>query len=191
MRIEICGCIAAGKTTLCQTLAQKNLLTIFERFQENPFWKIFYQEPSKFAFETEITFLLQHYHAIKKQPLTNNYAFDFSLLQDMAYADINLIGKRKKLFNELVENLIEEICYPDFLIYISCHPKIALKRIHQRSRDAENIISISYLEELSAAIEHQIAAVENTLPVLRVDGSTYEFRKSLFKEIERLFFIKE
>lgn len=190
MRIEICGCIASGKTTLCQTLAQKNFLTIFERFKENPFWEIFYQEPSKFAFETEITFLLQHYHSIKKQSLTNNYAFDFSLVQDKAYADINLKGEQKKLFTGLVENLIEEICYPDFLIYISCPPEIALKRIQQRSRDAENIISISYLEELSAAIEHQIASVEHTIPVYRVDGSTYEFHKSLFQEIDRLFFHK-
>lgn len=186
MRIEICGCIAAGKTTLCQTLAQKNLLPVFENFQENPFWKAFYQEPAQFAFETEITFLLQHYHAIKKQALTDNCVFDFSLLQDMAYADINLAGERKKLFAALVDNLIQEICYPKLLIYLTCPPEIALKRIQQRNRDAESSISISYLEDLSAALEQRINAAEQTSPVLRIDSARFDFRQNLPLEIEEL-----
>lgn len=187
MRIEICGCIAAGKTTLCQALAQKNLLPIFENFQENPFLKAFYQDPIQFAFETEITFLLQHYHAIKKQALRDNCVFDFSLLQDMAYADINLVGERKKFFAALVENLIQEISYPNLLIYLTCPPEIALKRIKQRNRDSETTISISYLEDLGAALEQRINAVKQTSSILRIDSTKFDFRQHLPFEIKHLF----
>lgn len=186
MRIEICGCIAAGKTTLCQTLTQKKLLSVFENFQENPFWKDFYQDPVQFAFETEITFLLQHYHAIKKQSPTDNCIFDFSLLQDMAYADINLTGVRKKIFTDLAKNLIQEIGYPDLLIYITCPPKIALERIQQRNRDVESSISLSYLEELSAAIEQRINSARHTPSVVQIDSAKFDFRQNLPLEIEHL-----
>lgn len=185
MRIEICGCIAAGKTTLCQTLAQKKLLPIFEKFQENPFWKDFYQDPSRYAFETEVTFLLQHYHAIKKQPPSNKHVFDFSLLQDIAYADINLTGERKKLFTNLVENIIEEIKSPDLLIYITCPPEIALKRIQQRNRDEENTISLTYLEELNYSLEQRVISATYASYVLRIDSVSFDFRQNIPLELEQ------
>ena len=64
-RIEICGGIASGKTTLANLLARSNIDPILEDFQTNLFWRAFYADPAGTAFETEITFLLQHYHQIK------------------------------------------------------------------------------------------------------------------------------
>lgn len=68
MRIEICGGIASGKTTLAKLLEENGIgKAIYENFEKNPFWEAFYKNPSKYAFETEIAFTLQHYHEIKKK----------------------------------------------------------------------------------------------------------------------------
>ena len=60
--IEVAGCIASGKTTFVRILEVESLEGIFEDHTINPFWKTFYTDPSTCAFETEISFLLQHYH---------------------------------------------------------------------------------------------------------------------------------
>ena len=40
-RVEICGNIASGKTTLCQKFQGRKFLPIFEEFQKNPFYEDF------------------------------------------------------------------------------------------------------------------------------------------------------
>ena len=68
MRIEICGGIASGKTSLAKLLEEHTIGTvIYEDFKVNPFWEAFYNNPGEYIFETELTFTLQHYHEIKKR----------------------------------------------------------------------------------------------------------------------------
>lgn len=178
-RIEICGSIAAGKTTLCQTLARQGFSSYFEQFQANPFWRDFYDDPIHFAFETELAFLLQHYHTIKKNISSSKSAFDFSLLQDLAYADINLPEKLKAIFKMVLDELLKEIGLPHLLIQLTCPPQIALQRIHQRKRDVESSITIEYLEALNSALDQRVASFSSTLPVLQIDSTAVDFRTTL------------
>lgn len=64
-RVEFCGGIASGKTTLTKLLQIENLTSVFEDFGKNPFYRAFYHDPVGTAFETELTFLSQHYHLEK------------------------------------------------------------------------------------------------------------------------------
>src|SRR5207302_1694437 len=65
IRIEICGGIASGKTTFASLFEQQAKI-IYEDFQAVPFWQDFYAAPAEHAFETELSFLLQHYHQVKR-----------------------------------------------------------------------------------------------------------------------------
>ena len=60
--IAVEGVIGAGKTSLAQmlgdTLAAK---VVLEKFEENPFLKDFYRDPERYAFQTQIFFLLTRY----------------------------------------------------------------------------------------------------------------------------------
>ena len=78
MFIEICGAIASRKPTLCSTIGNNGVNTAFEKFHKNPFFEDFYTDQSSFSFETEITFLLQHYHEIKKRMKLDMICYDFS-----------------------------------------------------------------------------------------------------------------
>src|SRR5258708_34419241 len=92
--IEVCGVIASGKTSVATAL-QDMIHAEFEEFSKNPFFEAFYQDPSRNAFETELTFALQHYHQIKVSASdVPAVCFDFSPELDLAYANLNLEGER-------------------------------------------------------------------------------------------------
>lgn len=176
MRIEICGNIASGKTTLCQRMAKTGCFPLYENFQNNPFFEDFYEDPVAFSFETEITFLLQHYNLIKKQKTDTLLVCDYSLLLDMAYADVNLSGNRHRIFFDIVAELQQEIGPPARIIQLVCPEQVLLERIIQRSRDAENSITIAYLSSLHKALTLRVKEFSSQVPTLTVDSHAIDFR---------------
>lgn len=184
--IEICGGIAAGKTTLCQRLSERGLRTVFEDFQTNPFWKDFYNDPQKYAFETELSFHLQHYSSIKSNIKHGAFACDFSLVQDMAYADINLTHSRHKLFCDVAKELRNEVCFPKILIHVYCSEEIQLQRIQSRRRSPEEKIAKTYLASLNIALKKRILQIDKFCHIIHIDSSKTDFRYTLPVELENV-----
>lgn len=178
-RVEICGNIASGKTTLCQGLAKKEFQPLYEEFQKNPFFEDFYIDPAAYSFETEVTFLLQHYHSIKKQKASPQLATDYSFLLDMAYADVNLSGSRLNIFFEILQELQLELGLPSRIIHLICPDEVLLKRIIKRSRDAETTITIDYLNSLSRAISLRVKQFSTQIPTLTIDSNAIDFTSGL------------
>ena len=91
MRIEICGGIATGKTTLTKQLSHMGFGGVFEDFSSIAFLSDFYETPELYTYETEIAFLLQHTYQIKKRSFAGKVIVcDYSIEQDFAYAVNNL-----------------------------------------------------------------------------------------------------
>ena len=187
-RIEICGNIASGKTTLCQGMAKKGFHPIYEDFHKNPFFENFYADPIAYSFETEITFLLQHYHLIKKQKISSLLACDYSLLLDMAYADVNLAGNRLKIFFEIVEELQKELGLAAQIIHLVCPEEVLLQRIITRSRDPETSITIDYLSSLHKAISLRVKYLSSQGPVITIDSHAINFTSGIegIQELESI-----
>lgn len=173
IRIEICGGIASGKTTLTKLLENSNLgKGVFEDFKANQFWKAFYQEPGKFIFETEVTFTLQHYHQIKKE-LSDLIICDYSLLLDHAYADIGLTDTKYKIYESLLFELYSDIDFPTLIIFLECSSNEELKRIQHRNRDVESDISIDFLDSLNSAVSERLT--KEKIKILKIDSEKYNF----------------
>lgn len=181
--LEICGGIATGKTTLCQKLSEKGMRAIFEDFQTNPFWENFYCEPQLFAFETELSFHLQHYSSIKINLKQKKFVCDFSLVQDLAYADINLNYRRHELFCDVANELRDEVGFPKVLIYIYCPEVVQLHRIQARNRLPERTITENYLRALNVALEKRVHQLEGVCRVVRIDSSKIDFRAGIPENI--------
>lgn len=182
MLIEICGGIASGKTTLCTALNNIGAHPVKENFHANPFLEDFYGNPPFFAFETELSFLLQHYSSIKKAKTAKCHekiCFDFSLEQDCAYADLNLTGKKLALFYALETELRAEIGYPDKLIYLTCPPEVLLQRIKKRNREVEQSITLDYLASLNAALGSRVNLIKDSISVITINTNEVDFRISL------------
>jgi deoxyadenosine/deoxycytidine kinase len=110
--VEVCGGIAAGKTTFASLMKRLDLEPIFEDFKKSPFWKAFYCNPGKYIFETEASFILLHYHQIKKaldSTKGDKVICDFSFLLDLAYAKMGLTDTKLKAFECVLDEIKEDI----------------------------------------------------------------------------------
>lgn len=175
-RIEICGGIASGKTTLANLLPRLDIKPILENFKTNPFWKAFYADPINTAFETEITFLLQHYHQIKTFGKSGSeIVSDFSMYLDLAYAHVTLRQDKREIFLSVYREVEKELGAPSLLIHLKCDPEIELRRIRERGRDVENSISIEYLQHINTQLERILTEKAYPHKLLVINSDLLDF----------------
>ncbi len=190
MRIEICGGIASGKTTLARLLARNNITPILERFRDNPFYEAFYRDPVAHAFETEITFLLLHYHQIKiVSQKKKRICCDFSLVLDHAYAQVTLPRAQLKTFRDLQMFLRPQLPRRDLLIHLVCDADSELARIRKRGRGTETRITHTYLNALNRSLARRVDSLGRSECVLSINSTRRDFahseavRRQVLKEV--------
>ena len=177
--IEIAGCIASGKTSLAKTLAGGSVTGIYEDYEGNPFWKSFYLDPSTYAFEAEISFLLQHYHYVKRavRESSGTLVMDYSFELDMAYARIGLRGSKNRIFSQIYDEIRHEIGFPSVLVYITCRAEESFRRVHKRGRAVEQNITVEFLAELQSQLDERIEEISKEVSVFEFDSETTNFRE--------------
>ena len=169
--IEICGCIGAGKTTFASNMEAYGHVPIIENLNLNPYLELFHKNPSKVCFEAELTFLIQHYHLIKNSSsYTENRICDFSLVLDRTYSGLLLPPERDKLFNRLVDEMVNEICLPRAIVYLRCPLGILLDRIRARNRPFEQQISSKQLIPLIETLERKLDDVSKEVKIIALDS---------------------
>ncbi len=174
-RVEICGGIASGKTTLANLLRSEDRPIVLEDFSSNPFWRAFYADPNNTAFETEITFLLQHYHQIKIADNQKPFVCDFSLFLDYAYAQVTLKGSRFEIFERVYNEVRSHVSPPSLLVHLQCEPAVELERIRARGRDAETSITLDYLKSLNECVDTLVSKLPKTQKVLKLNSVIHDF----------------
>ena len=177
-RIEICGGIAAGKTTFALLMKRTDLDPIFENFKKSPFWEAFYRNPGKYIFETEVSFILLHYHQIKKaleSTKSDKLICDFSFLLDLAYAKIGLTGTKLKTFECVLDEIRKDLPKPNLIVYLVCDAKTELERIRRRARTEENSINLEFLDSLNKALHQEVDKIQGTLPIITIDSAKKDF----------------
>ncbi|MBO5110542.1 MAG: deoxynucleoside kinase [Clostridia bacterium] len=170
-RVELIGCTASGKTTLCKTMQKLGWNAIYEPYMQNPFLTSFFQGYDC-AFEVQMCFLLQHYNKIKScANLDSQSICDFSLSLDDIYATILLNEKEKSIYNELLAHIRYVIGYPRYIIKIECPDATILNRISIRGRAYEKSVDVNFIQELNDRIN--CFAIPNNFIV--VDSSLINF----------------
>jgi len=163
MYIAIEGVIGVGKTTLARLLqpsfAAKLLLEIFE---ENPFLSDFYSDRERYAFQTQIFFLLSRYHQQRKgmrEALESNtwLISDYTFEKDRLFAEVNLTGDELETYYKVHEALAEKITRPDLIVYLRADTEVLMHRIAQRDRPYERLMDVSYIETLNKTYENRYA----------------------------------
>jgi deoxyadenosine/deoxycytidine kinase len=192
-RIEICGGIAAGKTTFALLIKTNKILPITENFKKNPFWKAFYRNHGKYNFETEISFALLHYHQIKLALDANkDYIIcDFSFLLDLGYAKIGLSNSQLKAFEHVLDEIQIELSKPDLIVYLYCDAQTELSRIKKRSRPEESSISFEFLESLNRALALEVKKIKTQVPVITINSAENDFANNEATKKEMVILINE
>jgi deoxyguanosine kinase len=180
MYIAIEGVIGVGKTTLARMLAPSfEAEVLLEVFEENPFLSDFYSDRARYAFQTQIFFLLSRYHQQRRgvraildagKPLLSDYTF----AKDSLFAHINLVGDELEMYKRVHEALAEKIVLPDLLVYLRADTDVLMQRIASRDRSYERNIERGYIEELSRAYEDFFTRSYTETPVLLIDTNSLD-----------------
>lgn len=176
-RAEICGGIASGKTSLATALSMAGIPAVFEDFRANPFYEAFYSDPPGNAFETEITFLLQHFHQLKRALRTSAaIAFDFGLSLDLAYSKVTLGAEDRRVFHSVFAAVLEKLGLPSLVVRLRCSASVEQLRIRARGRAAERGIELAYLERLEVELDDALSeAPFSSVPRVELDSEHINF----------------
>ncbi|HRO98224.1 MAG TPA: deoxynucleoside kinase [Flavobacteriales bacterium] len=151
--IAIEGLIGAGKTTLARRLAAMvHGRLVLEEFDDNPFLPRFYQEPERYAFSVELSFLAQRYHQLKRvteQDLFSNCTIaDYSIGKSLVFAHVTLPPDEYALFMDLYGIMYADLPQPDLIVYLHLGIERVRERIRSRGRSYEQQIGVDYLMQL-------------------------------------------
>jgi deoxyadenosine/deoxycytidine kinase/NTP pyrophosphatase (non-canonical NTP hydrolase) len=177
--IAIEGVIGVGKTTLARMLQDhlKSAL-LLEVFEENPFLSSFYADRARYAFQTQIFFLLsrfrQQHQGVPGFVAEGSLISDYIFAKDRLFAQLNLTGDEWEMYKRIHTALAEQIVEPDLIIYLQADTDVLMGRIAQRDRPFERDMDRSYIESLRIAYEKFFAASQAT-PVLWIDTNQLNF----------------
>ncbi len=177
--IAVEGPIGVGKTTLArllQPLFSGGLL--LEVFEENPFLAAFYGDRARYAFQTQLFFLLSRYRhqkaevpaALLNGPLVSDYIF----AKDRLFAELNLAGDELALYESVHVALAERVRVPDVVVYLRASLPTLMARIAFRDRSYERNMDAGYIETLSHAYDRFFSAY-SAGTVLEVDTTDLNF----------------
>ncbi len=175
MYFAIEGVIGVGKTTLARLLQpafQANIL--LEVFEENPFLSSFYGDRERYAFQTQIFFLLSRYHQQHQgipQAVANGASLisDYTFEKDALFAKINLKGDELDMYYRVHEALAEKIQRPDLMVYLRADTPLLLQRIAMRDRPYERDMDPGYIEQVNNAYDDFFLNTPHSTPVLVIE----------------------
>ncbi len=175
MYVAIEGVIGVGKTTLARLLRPMlETEILLEIFEENPFLSDFYGDRARYAFQTQIFFLLSRYHQQRRTvpdllAAGKSLISDYTFAKDALFARINLKGDELEMYNKVHEALGEKIPKPDLIVYLRADTNTLMQRIALRDRPYERNMEQGYINLLNRAYEDFFTKPYTGSPVLTID----------------------
>jgi len=171
--IAIEGVIGVGKTTLARLIRDSfEAELLLEVFEENPFLSDFYADRERYAFQTQIFFLLsryrQQYRVIGPTLSHSALISDYSFAKDRLFAYLNLAGDELEMYERVHNVLAEKIPMPDLIVYLRADVDTLMDRIATRDRPYERAMSREYIADLRRAYERFFSDYYDA-PVLVID----------------------
>jgi deoxyguanosine kinase len=192
--IVVEGPLGVGKTSLVKLLAESlNANTVLERAGENPFLEKFYQDRAKYAFQTQIFYLLTRYQQqqeiLQTDLFRQNLVSDYLFAKDRIFAFLNLSEDELVLYEWVYQLLDQKVVKPDLVIYLQAPVSVLSKRIRKRALWYEKNIEEEYLQKVSKAYSNFFFQYNDT-PLLVINTSSIDFvkrktdLKNLLREIQ-------
>ena len=174
--VAIEGVIGVGKTTLARYL--KEILDgtlVLEVFEENPFLSSFYQDRDRYAFQTQMFFLLSRYRQLQAldrmpRPIVSDYMF----AKDTLFAHQTLRGDELMMYERVYAALSENAVHPDLVVYLRADTATLMERIAVRDRPYERGMDESYIDGLRIAYEHFFTNFDSD-HLLRIDTGNLDY----------------
>lgn len=193
--IVIEGNIGAGKTSLATKISEQyNGQLILERFEENSFLPKFYQDPEKYAFPLELSFLAERYNQLKeliaKKDIFKKFVIaDYFIDKSLIFAQKNLQNDEYLLYYKLFKIINPILPKPDIIAYLYKNIDNLARNIKQRGRSYEQNIPDHYLSRIQDGYLSYISQLKNQR-ILIVDTNEIDFvnNESDYEKIVNIIF---
>tara|TARA_B100000131_G_scaffold110604_1_gene107550 strand:+ start:164 stop:799 length:636 start_codon:yes stop_codon:yes gene_type:complete len=152
--IAVEGTIGVGKTSLARILAEEiQGRLVLEEFEDNPFLKEFYQDRKRWAFQTQINFLIsRYYQQLRLQQIdmfADKIVSDYMFAKDKLFAQTSLDDNEMILYKKLANIFEKNITPPDLVIFLQSDVDRLMENIKKRGRSYERDIDWEYLSQLN------------------------------------------
>ncbi len=178
--LAIEGNIGAGKTSLSTMISEEiNALLILEEFADNPFLAKFYEDPKRYAFPLELSFLAERFSQLKKelsQPdlFREHVVSDYFLSKSLIFSRANLEGDEYELFSRMFYLILQQLPKPELLVYLYLDVDKLKENIKKRGRPYEQSIESDYLMSIQKSYFDFIRQ-QNDQRVLIIDTNGIDF----------------
>lgn len=187
--IVVDGPIGVGKTSLVDLLSERlGARKLLEVAEDNPFLPTFYKDPRRYAFQTQLWFLLNRFRQqqelgqfdLFRQTLVADYLF----AKDKIFAYLTLEDHELALYERVHALLQVRVPTPDLVIFLQATTDALLQRIAIRGKGYEREIGRKYLDDLNAAYTHFFFHYTAS-PLLVVNTSDIDFvnRREDFEDL--------
>lgn len=180
--IAIEGNIGAGKTSLATKIANDhNGRLILEQFDDNPFLAKFYDNPERYAFPLELSFLAERYQQLRTE-LSNQELFhdftisDYFLNKSVIFARKTLNEDEYQLFFRLFNIMNTNLPRPELLVHLYVNTRRLQTNIQMRGRSYEQKIPDDYLEKIQSSYFDYLKQ-QSKLRILLLDINALDFVK--------------
>ena len=193
--IVIEGNIGAGKTSFATMLAQETgSRLVLEQFSDNPFLARFYEDPERYAFQLELSFLSERYQQIKTELghpdlFGQSVVSDYFLAKSFIFSKHNLKDDEMMLFEKLYYIIQQQAPRPDLYVYLHLPVENLLENIKKRGRSYERNIQPEYLKEVQDGYFGFFKS-QTELKILVIETSHVDFvnNRTDFQQIKKRIF---
>ena len=153
-RICVEGTIGCGKTSLAKRIAEDLQAKLFlERFAENPFLPKFYDDPNRYAFPLEMSFLADRFkqqHDLSEQLnlFGQGVVSDYDVHKSLIFTQFTLSSDEFALYRTIFYNMMPNVQKPDLYILLKQTTPRLLSNIKKRGRSYERTIDAEYLDKV-------------------------------------------
>lgn len=192
------GNIGTGKTSLCHLIAQKRKAKLFlEQYAENPFLPKFYENPERYSFPLELSFLADRYNQLKSSissfDLFNELIVsDYFFMKSLIFSAHTLQEDEYKLYRQIFDIIYSTLPKPDLYIYLHKNTDLLLKNIAKRGREYEKNITADYLKGIETGY-FNFFKQQNQIKIVIIDTNNIDFVNNSkdFEKIEKTIFDNE
>ncbi|MBF7017815.1 deoxynucleoside kinase [Staphylococcus durrellii] len=176
--IAIEGPIGVGKSSLTHKLSQDlNYYEENEIIDENPFLSDFYDDISKWSFQTEMFFLCNRYKQFQDLAhIHKGIVSDYHIHKNKIFAHNTLTSTEYEKFSRIYDILTEDLEMPNIIIFLDADLTVLQERIAQRNRSFEHQISDDYLLALKEDYTHFYNSLKaDGQNVVKIDTTSLDF----------------
>jgi len=193
--VAIEGCIGVGKTSLAKLLTDRlEAKLILEKFEDNPFLPDFYQNPQRYAFQTQLFFLLSRYRQQIDLQQTDLFykciVSDYIFAKDRLFATLNLSEKEISLYDSVASLLEKNITFPNLVIFLQSDTDRLMENIRKRGRNYEKQMDWKYIDSLNQVYNEYFFRYDKS-PLMIINTNDIDFVNNKDDLEEVLNFIRK